>query len=194
MTKYNFCLSFSKSVMMLWILLLILIFCSCNNNDRLVKEVRALSGREILFPKGYCSLSYQNSMPIDSLLATDIKIVSYINDLPCTSCGVRMLHTWIEQVKQIDPEVAYVIVVQTPQKDVLFNNIDSMRLPYPLLYYEDSVFGEVNKLDVLARNKTFLLDKKNRIVVVGEPFGNEKLSQLYKKAIASLKMEYTHGL
>ena len=133
-------------------------------------------------------------MPIDSLLAADIKIVSYINDLPCTSCGVKMLHTWIEQVKQIDPEIAYVIVVQTPQKDVLFNNIDSMRLPYPLMYYDDSVFGEVNKLDVLARNKTFLLDKKNRIVVVGEPFGNENLSQLYKKAIASLRMEYTQGL
>lgn len=193
MTKYNFCFSFSKSMMQFWILLLALVFCSCNNNNRLDKEVQALSGREITFPKGYSSLSY-NSLPIDSLLAKDIKMVSYIDDLPCTSCGVKMLHTWIEQVKQIDPEVTYVIVVQTPQKDILFNSIDSMRLPCPLMYYDDSVFGEVNKLDVLARNKTFLLDKKNRIVVVGEPFGNVRLSQLYKKAIASLKKEYAQGI
>ena len=179
--------------MQFWILLLALVFCSCNNNNRLDKEVQALSGREITFPKGYSSLSY-NSLPIDSLLAKDIKMVSYIDDLPCTSCGVKMLHTWIEQVKQIDPEVTYVIVVQTPQKDILFNSIDSMRLPCPLMYYDDSVFGEVNKLDVLARNKTFLLDKKNRIVVVGEPFGNVRLSQLYKKAIASLKKEYAQGI
>lgn len=103
-----------------------------------------------------------------------------------------MLHAWIEEVKEIDSEVAYVIVVQTREKDVLFENFDSMRLPCPLMYYDTSVFGEANKLDVLARNKTFLLNKENKIVLVGEPFGNEKLTQLYRKTIASLKEEYAH--
>ena len=34
----------------------------------------------------------------------------------------------------------------------------------------------------MARNKTFLLDKKNRILVVGEPFGNKEKWDVYKKA------------
>ena len=175
-----------------FLLLIPLVFCSCNNNDRLIKEVQALTGREISFPAGYVSLSYHDSLSVDSLLAKDIKLVSYIDNLPCTSCGVRMLHAWIEEMKEIDPKVAYVIVVQTQEKDVLFENIDSMHLPCPLMYYDTSIFGEENELDVLARNKTFLLNKENRIVLVGEPFGNEKLSQLYKKTIASLREEYAH--
>lgn len=93
-------------------------------------------------------------------------------------------------MKEIDPEVAYVIVVQTQEKNVLFENIDSMHLPCPLMCYDTSVFGEANKLDVLARNKTFLLNKENKSMLVGEPFGNEKLTQLYRNTIASLKEEY----
>lgn len=180
----------SKEMVISFVLLAFL--CSCNNNDRLIKEVQALSGRKITFPTGYESLSYHESLSVDSLLTKDIKMVSYIDDFPCTSCGVKMLHAWIEEVKEIDPEVAYVIVVQTQEKNVLFENIDSMRLPCPLMYYDTSVFDEVNELDVLARNKTFLLNKENRIVLVGEPFGNEKLTQLYRKTIASLTEEYAH--
>ena len=168
-------------------LLSLFILCSCNNGDRLTKDVMELMGRKIAFPTGY-----HESLSVDSLLTKDIKMVSYIDDFPCTSCGVKMLHAWIEEVKEIDPEVAYVIVVQTQEKNVLFENIDSMRLPCPLMYYDTSVFDEVNELDVLARNKTFLLNKENRIVLVGEPFGNEKLTQLYRKTIASLKEEYAH--
>lgn len=167
------------------------VFCACNNN-RVENEIRNLFGRQITFPTGYVSLSYHDSLSVDSLLTKDIKMVSYIDDLPCTSCGVRMLRSWAEEVKEIDPEMAYVIVVQTQEKDVLFENIDSMRLSCPLMYYDTSVFGEVNKLDVLARNKTFLLNKENKIVLVGEPFNNEKLSQLYRKAVTSLKEEYVH--
>ncbi len=33
----------------------------------------------------------------------------------------------------------------------------------------------------MARNKTFLLDKKNRILVVGEPFENKEKWNVYKK-------------
>lgn len=103
-----------------------------------------------------------------------------------------MLHDWIDNVKQIDPDVTYLIIVQTEEEDILFRSIDSMHLPCPLMYYDTPIFGEVNRLDVLARNKTFLLNKDNRIVLVGEPFNNERLSLLYKETIASLRNDYAH--
>ena len=42
----------------------------------------------------------------------------------------------------------------------------------------------------LACNKTFLLNKDNEIVLVGEPFGREKITKLYQKYIGSLNIEY----
>ena len=44
----------------------------------------------------------------------------------------------------------------------------------------------------MARNKTFLLNKDNEIVLVGEPFGRGKLTQLYKKCIDSLSIAYNN--
>jgi hypothetical protein len=59
------------------------------------------------------------------------------------------------------------------------------------MYYDSKVFGEKNNLEeVLARNRTFLLNKENKIILVGEPIGREKLTQLYKKCIDSLFIEY----
>ena len=72
----------SKEMVISFVLLAFL--CSCNNNDRLIKEVQALSGRKITFPTGYESLSYHESLSVDSLLTKDIKMVSYIDDFPCT--------------------------------------------------------------------------------------------------------------
>ena len=55
------------------------------------------------------------------------------------------------------------------------------------MYYESDAFSEKNNLGYkLARNKTFLLNKDNEIILVGEPFGHEKLTRLYKKYIDSI--------
>jgi len=43
-------------------LLSLLILCSCNNGDRLTKDVMELMGRKITFPTGYESLSYHESL------------------------------------------------------------------------------------------------------------------------------------
>lgn len=172
------------------VFLLCVAFCSCNNEERMIREIKELSGREIIFPSGYVSLSSDKSLSVDSLLRQNIKIVSYIDNLQCTSCGVKMLHTWIDDVFNIDSTVSYVIIVQTQHKKSLFENIEAMRLTRPLMYYDTSIFGDVNKLDVLARNKTFLLDKDNKIILVGEPWNNSKLARLYSQTIDSLRKKY----
>ena len=64
------------------------------------------------------------------------------------------------------------------------------QLPTPLMFYDSEVFKTENRLDVLARNKTFLLDQDNKIVLVGEPFNNQKLLNLYVKEIQILKGQY----
>lgn len=43
-------------------LLSLFILCSCNNGDRLTKDVMELMGRKITFPTGYESLSYHESL------------------------------------------------------------------------------------------------------------------------------------
>lgn len=167
-----------------------LLSCGSSDKNRVAKEVKALTGRHIVFPEGYMPLPVRDSLYADSLLGMDVKIVSYIDNLPCTSCGVKMLRSWIRRTELICPDAAFLIVVQTTERDTLLQYADSMHLSVPLLYYDSDVFGRVNGLDALARNKTFLLDRYDNIILVGEPFYNEKLSTLYKKRVKSLLDEY----
>lgn len=99
------------NILVLFPLLVVSLLSCSSDKDRVAKEVKALTGRHIVFPEGYMPLP-----ACDSLYA------------------------------------------------------DSMHLSVPLLYYDCDVFGRVNELDVLARNKTFLLDRDDNIVLVGEPF------------------------
>ena len=84
------------------LLVALVALASCNNDDRVTAEIKALTGRKISFPKGYKSLSYHDSLKVEPLLDADVKMVSYIDNLPCTSCGIKMLYNWIAEIDSME--------------------------------------------------------------------------------------------
>jgi hypothetical protein len=171
----------------LFIFLALIAVISCSNTDRQSAEIRELSGRQISFPSGYTTLPYSRLRDVDSLLKTDLKVVSYIDDLPCTSCGLKMLRSWIETINEINKDLTYIIVIHTKENNFFSDYVDSLCSKTIILNYDSYKFGEINKLNVMARNKTFLIDKNNRIVLIGEPFNHEKMFLLYQRTIKQLR-------
>lgn len=162
---------------------------SCNNEDRVKVEIKNLMNRKVLFPMCYESIPNKDSVIVNSMLDKDVKIVSYVDDLPCTSCGIKMMSIWMSKIDSLNSNVEYLVVVNVAENDKskFFDMMDSAQLPHPIIYYDTDTFGVVNGLsELFAVNKTFLLNKHNRIVLVGEPFNNEKLFDLYKKTIMDL--------
>lgn len=167
---------------------------SCGKKERIASEIEMLSKQSISFVDGYVELPCNSEVKLEDLMRKDVKIVSYLTNISCTSCGVKTLRIWQEELQKIDKRVACVIVVHS--EDPEFRKLaDSLSLDLPLMYYDSKIFGEENNLEeVLARNRTFLLNKENKIILVGEPFGREKLTQLYKKCIDSLSIAYNREL
>lgn len=172
-----------KKIIIIFIILLLL---SCNKNTRIYNEIRGLSNQKISFVEGFTELRCNSSVKLDSLLKKEIKIVSYIDNIPCTSCALRTLKLWQREINNIDNDIAYIIVVYADDRTFI-NMADTISLDLPLMYYDSNKFGESNNLEgLLARNRTFLLNKDNKVVLVGEPFGRDKLAKLYKRCIDSL--------
>ena len=172
-------------------LIVIMSLLSCNNNDRVINEVKELMHRKISFPNGYEEFSCNSEYSLDNLLKQNVKVVTYMEDLSCTSCGVKTLKLWQKEIKEIDKNVAYIIVLHSDSKEQISDMTKTLSLDLPIMYYQTNIFEQKNTLEgILARNKTFLLDKENKIILVGEPFGKEKLSKLYKKTIDSLNVVY----
>ncbi len=161
-------------------------FFSCSNKSRVIKELEELHGKKIVFVEGFKEIPCNSDMKLDTLLRKKIKIVSYINDISCSPCAIKNLKLWQSEIKALNRDVAYIIVLHSDNHSFT-DMIDSVSLSYPLMYYDSKIFGEKNNLEeLLARNRTFLLDKDDKVIVIGEPFGMKAVSKLYKKCIDSL--------
>lgn len=165
-------------------------FFSCNKKNRIANEIESLFNHKITFITGYNELRCNSNIALDSLIKKDIKVISYINEMPCSSCGIKMLKLWQRKIKEIDENIAYITVVYSDNQSFV-NMLDTLSLDFPLMHYDSKIFSEVNNLEgLLAQNRTFLLNKHNEVVLVGEPFGMNNLSRLYKKCIDSLSVSY----
>ena len=173
--------------------LLIFVFISCEkNNPRAVREIKEMMGREIVFSKCYSFVSQDKSFNKEDFISKEIKMITYVSkDQSCNECTLNALQKWHAQVKDIMVgDFTYIIVFCSDDKTSLLKALDNIYIPTPIICYETDIFEKENKLDVLAKNKTFLLNRENKIVLVGEPFYNDKLFDLYKRTVATLKDEY----
>lgn len=159
-------------------------FCGCKHKSRVETEITKLSGQTIIFPKGYQIISEQDSLEINSIIKNSPKVITYFPEIPCTDCILKMLYDWQTEIKTLD--VPFILVIDSCNKNEIQKGIDKFKIDIPIIMYPINVFDKANNLNVLARNRTFLLDKNNIVLVVGEPFGNHKMKDLYSKTLKKL--------
>ena len=172
------------------ILIVVVTILACNNDARYIRDIKMLTHQKIDFPEGYVELACNSQTTLDSLLNQDLKIVSYYGDVVCTPCCAKTLKRWQGEIKNLDENISFIIVAHSVDNKKFSVFTDSLCLDYPIMLYKTDVFEKTNNLgDVLARNRTFLLNKDNEIILVGEPFDRKQLSELYKKCIDSMRIQ-----
>ena len=166
------------------IIILSLIACNGEDSDA-VRQARKLYGKKIEFSGNYISLSASDSISSLDALKKDYKIVTYLDSNACSQCALSILNLWQGMVAEIDNKnTGFVVVTYPGDKSQLKNALIDLKIDVPLLYDTDNKFIKSNKLDgIMAVNRTFLLDKDNRIVIVGEPLNRPNVWQLYKNML-----------
>ena len=164
------------------------IMFSCMKTNKVENDIKELVGREIVFPNGGKIINKGENLSYKMLTKKGIKILAYFDYLNCSSCDVKLLEIYNEEIKKIDPNIAFIGVICNKDEKSIYKMFDTHNISIPIIYYNSESFGEVNNLkNRTARCKTFLLDKENKIVLVGEPFNSEKLRMMYKKQIDKLR-------
>ena len=168
-----------------------ILFCfsmlGCQKESRIVEEVKELYGRTISFVDGYAYYCLDSKVSVDSCLHSELKMVSYWEDIPCSPCACKLLNRWeYEFQEKLGTDVQFLLIVNAQDSKTLISELKKMNSSLPVFLYPDKSFGVENKLNVLARNRTFLLDKNNKIIAVGEPFGNEALWKVYIRAAKNI--------
>lgn len=165
-------------------------FVSCKQDytkQKVPSLVQEWIGREISFPK---SLVYTIQMT-DTI--TDIMeslhlftIINYIDTTGCTSCKLQ-LPMWkhlMEELEAVAPNRIGLCFFLYP-KDLreLRYTLNLNKFMYPVCVDLEDSFNKLNKLPSETRYRTFLIDKDNRVLAVGNPVHNPKVKELYLKII-----------
>lgn len=157
--------------------------CGSGNSGRRSEEVRRLSGRQIELCQPYKVYPESMASVFDKMWNSPLKIITYMENPPCTECIASTLVQWKEIMAEIDSDVPYIFVVMAESNMDEIKRVFAQAGIVPFVVYTGDSFKKTNSLDVLSVNRTMLLGKDNRILVVGEPFWDDSMTKLYKDCI-----------
>ena len=173
---------------MKYVFTLLIVLCSCQESSKhnLHLLMREWQGKEIVFPsdlaftvKGLDRVQFLH----DSL---DYKIVSYVDSMGCTSCKLRLL-SWKKLINEVgsfaQEKVLFVFYFHPKKISELSMILERDDFTYPVCIDEENTFYKTNHLPVNESFHTFLLDKNNKVLAIGNPIHNPKVKELYLKII-----------
>ena len=169
-----------------YFLFVLFVFSSCQHqNDRKILELlKKWEGREILFP----DLDVIDSVVKD--VNWDYKIVTYIDSAECFSCKLN-LRDWMgmkQQVDSVDKKVAFLFFLQTRRTEDLDYKMKWDAFKLPIVFDVQNLFCQLNHFPEDEKFRTFLLDKDNKVLAIGNPIHNPKVKELYLKIIQGEKI------
>lgn len=165
--------------------------CSESEKERLSRLVKEWEGKEILFPD-HSTFTIQGKDTVDfDFQDAEYKIVTYIDSIGCTSCKLQ-LHNWkklIERVEKLtDKRVAFVFNFCIKAKRDLQSLTKADNFEYPVCFDEKDVFNRLNNFPTDVSFQTFLLNKENEVLAIGNPVHNKDVEKLYLKIISNKEL------
>lgn len=174
-------------------IIFVLSSCSDNKKSNLKKLVNEWQGKEIIFPRTTVFTKFgTDTVGLPEGRKTDYTILMYVDSSGCTACKMNFfdLKGFIEQVKDIkDVDVSFRFYFYPKSYSELKYLLKSYRFDIPVCIDFKNEINELNDFPSDLMFHTFLLDKNNRVLVIGNPVHNAAVRNLYIKTIRNKKSE-----
>lgn len=177
-----------KHINLVWVLAFSCLFISCNGNKKkdITRLVETWQGKTVLFPENMVFTSYWDTVDY-RIPASDCKVVVYVDSIGCTSCKLQ-LSKWKELIRETDSttggKVPFLFFFHPKGIEEVFYMLKRERFALPVCVDPEDRFNKLNGLPSKMKFQTFLLDRENRVVVIGNPVHNAAVRDLYRKEIA----------
>lgn len=172
--------------------------CQESNKEAMLRLVNEWNGREIKFPSRSV-FTVQGKDTVDfPFMDADYKVVTYVDSAGCTSCKLQ-LNRWKELVVEVDSltdgAVPFLFYFQTKDLKELRYLTRREGFTYPVCFDEKDELDGLNCFPDEMMFQTFLLDKDNKVVAIGNPVLSPKVKELYLKVMTGKGgQEATKGL
>ena len=165
---------------------------SCQNpaKDHITQLVEEWQGKEVLFPENPVFTRQLKDTVDYRIPDAEYKVLVYVDSIGCTSCKLQ-LPKWKEFIAYVDSvsggQVPFLFFFQSKDNKELRYILKRDNFRLPVCVDSQNEFGKLNRFPSELMFQTFLLDKDNRVKVIGNPIHNLSVKELYLKEIAGIK-------
>ena len=167
-------------------MLILLPSCKQTQSEKLEKLLREWTGKEIVFPNNLSFTIYGEQEADFKIPTNGYKVVHYLDSIGCISCKLN-LEKWKEYIAYMDSvtngTVPCVFFFHAKEKREVKISLKEENFDYPVCLDTANEFYQLNRFPMYPILQTFLLDKDNRIVAMGDPVTNPKIKELYLNLI-----------
>ena len=180
----------------LYILLLLSLLTACqeNNKEKFALLVQEWQGKEIVFPQNMAFTRFVTE-PVDYRIPdAEYKVLVYVDSVGCTSCKLQ-LPKWKKLIAHIDSatnsNIPFIFVFQSKDDRELWYILKRDNFDRPVCIDRGNGFDKLNKFPQEITFQTFLLDKNNKVKVIGNPVHNLAIRDMYLKQITGMQYQET---
>lgn len=165
---------------------ILLLSCKENKKEEISQLVKEWQGKEILFPQKMI-FTHNTTDTVDYVIPqSSYKVLIYVDSLGCTSCKLQ-LNKWKELVAYTDSvangTVPFLFVFHPKDRKEISYLLKREGIKFPVCIDTDDTLNKLNKFPADMTFQTFLLDRNNKVAVLGNPIHNLAIKELYLKQI-----------
>lgn len=174
-----------KNKVLIFIVLLYFIY-SCNNRNKKIEgELSQIIGKKIELIDTLSNYSIDKGL-YKEVIPHQMKIISYI-DGSCGSC-LYSLANWKELIMSREfKNVSFRLYVKTYNLNQLSLILKEIDFHYSIVVDFQNRFYQKNNIQDEINYQTFLVDKENKILLVGNPLFSNEIKKMYLDVISQHK-------
>ena len=169
--------------------------CEESEKERLSRVVKEWEGKEILVPT-HSVFTIQGKDTVDfDFMDAEYKVVIYIDSVGCTDCKLQ-LPRWKELMVEVDSltggSVPFLFYFHPKDLRELRFLTRRDAFAFPVCFDEKDEFNRLNHFPSEMMFQTFLLDKGNKVIALGNPVLSPKVKELYLNLIGGNEYTASH--
>ena len=170
--------------------IILCLFVACTNrNQQFAKEMKALQSKEIKLPSKGLVLLQSTELHEVEMNEKALKLVIYTDSVGCTACAINQINLWdsfIDYANQFNNQLRFYFIFSPVKKDLnsIKLAIANSMFEYPIVLDTLREFEKLNPH--LPKNRSFhsfLLDKNNNVILVGNPMQNKRIEEMFYKIV-----------
>lgn len=171
------------------ILLLTIFLSACQDKQKeiITLLVKEWQGKQILFPENMVFTRFASDTTNFVILTSDYKVLVFVDSIGCTSCKLQ-LSRWKEFIRYTDSisqkNIPFLFFFQFDDQWEIHSLLIRENFDKPICLDRSDSLNQLNHFPKDIRFQVFLLDKNNKVVVIGNPVHNPNVKELYLEEIS----------